>query len=97
MSATAHAGGVAAESVAQPGYTALGFSSVRDLLKAGELLRGSGFSVLAAPRRIKGCGVVLLIESSRAHTACSLLADKALEPGEVTPYPRTGTDSVSNS
>jgi hypothetical protein len=83
--------GVAAESEGQTSYAALGFSSVRDLLKAGELLRDSGFSVIAVPRRTKGCGVLLLIESSRAQAAFSLLADNALEPGEIMPYPRAGS------
>jgi hypothetical protein len=90
-------GGVAAASAGQASYTALGFSSVRDLLKAGELLRGSGFSVLAVPRRIKGCGVLLLIESSQTQAACLLLADKALEPGEIMSYPRAGTDLLTNA
>jgi hypothetical protein len=89
-------GGVAAGSEGQTSHTALGFSSVRDLLKAGALLRDSGFSVLAVPRRVRGCGVLLLIESSRTQAACSLLADKALEPGEIMPYPRVGSDPVSN-
>lgn len=89
--------GVAAESERQTSYTALGFSSVRDLLRAGALLRDSGFSVLAVPRRIKGCGVLLLIESSRAQAACLLLAESALEPGETMPYPTAGSNPVSDS
>lgn len=89
-------GSVADESEGPVSHTALGFASVRDLLKAGELLRDSGFSVLAVPRPVKGCGVLLLIESSRTQAACLLLADRALEPGEIAPYPNTGSDPVSN-
>jgi hypothetical protein len=77
-------------------YTALGFSSVRELLRAGGLLRDSGFSVIAVPRRIKGCGVLLLIESTRVEAARTLLAGNDLEPAEATPYPLGNSEPPEN-
>lgn len=89
-------GAVAAGSEKQTSYAALGFSSVRDLLKAGALIRDSGFSVIAVPRRVKDCGVLLLIESKQLSVIGSLLARNSLEPVEISTYPPGGEKGVSH-
>jgi hypothetical protein len=73
-------------------HTALGFQTIHLLLRAGELLRGAGFPVLAVPRRVQSCGVLLLVESARLADALSLLTATGLEPIEVLHYPPVGTE-----
>lgn len=67
--------------------TALDFGGTRRLLKAGELLRRSGFPVLAVPRRVQACGVLLLVGTAQVSVACALLAEHGLTPMAVLRYP----------
>jgi hypothetical protein len=64
----------------------LAFSSVRLLLRAGEVLRQVGYDVLVVPRHIKGCGVLLLVERHCTAAAIGELAKRSIEPAEVLPY-----------
>jgi hypothetical protein len=56
------------------------------LLHAGEVLRQAGYDVLLVPRRIRGCGVLLLVERRLAALALGELARHSIEPTEVLPY-----------
>lgn len=64
---------------------AMAFASVRLLLRAGQVLRQAGIDVLVVPRRIEGCGVLLLVGQDSA-AALSLLSAHAIAPAEVLPY-----------
>jgi hypothetical protein len=74
-------------SVGTPAHCrALAFSSIHLLLRAGEVLRQVGYDVLVVPRRIKGCGVLLLVERHCVAAALDELARRSIEPAEVLPY-----------
>jgi hypothetical protein len=64
----------------------LSFSSIHLLLRAGEVLKQVGYDVLVVPRRINGCGVLLLVERHCAAAALGELARRSIEPAEVLPY-----------
>lgn len=68
-----------------PGW-ALGFPSVRLLLRAGEVLKQAGLPVLVVPRRAADCGVLLLVRSDSVSLALSALSRCRIEPVEVRPY-----------
>ena len=87
------AGGIPAGSAAsgasvgtQARCCGLAFSSIHLLLAAGEVLKQVGYDVLVVPRRIDGCGVVLLVERHCAAAALGELARRNIEPAEVLPY-----------
>jgi hypothetical protein len=65
---------------------ALAFASVRLLLRAGHALRQAGIDVLVVPRRVDGCGVLLLVGQDSVTVALSLLSIHAIVPAEVLPY-----------
>ncbi len=66
--------------------SALAFGSVHQLLRAGEFLKEKGFDVLVAPRRIQGCGVLLLVEERSAAAVLSMLAEQGIRPSQVLNY-----------
>jgi len=74
----------------------LAFASVRGLLAAGELLKAAGFGVLVVPRRIAGCGVLLLVPSGSATAALALLGTHGIEPTGLVPYRNTPAEVIAD-
>jgi len=57
------------------------------------MLKTEGIEVLVAPRRVAGCGVVLLLDSAQVPTALELLARHSIKPETVAGYlPAGGGD-----
>ena len=74
----------------------LAFGSVRGLLAAGELLKVAGFSVFVVPRRIAGCGVLLLVPSDSATAALALLDTHGIKPTGLVPYRNTPAEVITD-
>ncbi|MEO0079082.1 MAG: hypothetical protein ABIK44_00170 [candidate division WOR-3 bacterium] len=69
-----------------PELTALSFSTIRSLLCAGQLLRENGIDVIVAPRRVAGCGAVLVLDTSQLAPALTILARQNIKPDTVSTY-----------
>jgi hypothetical protein len=65
---------------------ALSFDTIRNLMRAANLLKESGFHVEVAPRRTAGCGVVLLLAPDETAAGQELLRNHGLVPHDVTEY-----------
>jgi hypothetical protein len=65
----------------------LAFDTIHKLLGAGRLLKERGLDIVVVPRRVAGCGALLLVESTAVTGALALLTDRGFAPSAVTVYP----------
>jgi len=77
---------------AVPALTSLSFTTVHTLMSAARALKERGFDVLAAPRRIAACGVVLVLDAGQVSAALAVLDALGIKPDAVGAYSPNGGD-----
>jgi hypothetical protein len=76
--------------LAVPALTSLSFTTVRTLMSAARALKEQGFDVLAAPRRIAACGVVIVLDTGQVSAALTFLDSLGIKPDSVGAYSPNG-------
>ncbi|MEO0073042.1 MAG: hypothetical protein ABIK43_00075 [candidate division WOR-3 bacterium] len=72
--------------------TSFSFATVQELISAARVLKDRGIEVIAAPRRLADCGVVLVLDDTQVPAALSLLRNSGIAPDSVDTYcPNGGT------
>lgn len=75
------------------GLTSFSFATVQVLISAARVLKEHGFDVIVAPRRIAGCGVVLVLDAGQVSAALTFLNRLGIEPDSVGAYCPNGGGS----